>query len=437
MHRATVAFATGLMVAASVLLPGVALAAAPLAGNDQAATNEDTQVTIDLLANDTDPDGDALAIASIAQPANGSVELTPYLGAVSYRPNRNFNGTDRFSYQVSDGTGETASAEVVVFVAAVNDAPVPYKGTATVAEDGSVDILFAASDPDSERCDLVFIAESITQHGRLSPFVDAGCTPNADFAEATYTPLPGYNGLDSISFFVSDGELQGGPARIDITVTPIDDPPVAFPVTVTTAYQTPVTITLTGSDWETCELTFAVVSDPTAGTLLNGGEPPCSGGAPSGPNTDSVRVIYTPRNDFSGVDRFTYTVTADRTTSEPALVEVTVAPPSSMHVGDLDATARRAPGSWSATATIEIEDGAGVGVGGAVVSGWWTDGPGTTCTTDSSGRCSIASPPYSRRLPAATFNVSTVSRAGYVYDDTANHDPDGDSSGSSISVTRP
>src|SRR6266496_1579324 len=177
-------------LATSLLLPSAVMAAAPIAGNDQAVTNEDTPVSIDLLKNDSDPDGDSLHLASIGQPASGTVVLTPVAGFVTYTPRLNFNGQDRFTYTVADSTGATASAIVAVFVNPVNDPPRAWDRVATVPEDGSVSIIFQALDPDKEGCDLVFIAESITAHGHLGPFTDAGCSPNGDMASAVYTPSP-------------------------------------------------------------------------------------------------------------------------------------------------------------------------------------------------------------------------------------------------------
>ncbi|MFB0517175.1 MAG: tandem-95 repeat protein, partial [Candidatus Neomarinimicrobiota bacterium] len=87
----------------------------PLARNDAATTNKDTPVIVYVLANDGDPDGDDLAVASVTQADNGAVEINPD-GSVTYTPNENFSGSDSFTYTISDGKGGLATATVTVYV---------------------------------------------------------------------------------------------------------------------------------------------------------------------------------------------------------------------------------------------------------------------------------------------------------------------------------
>lgn len=97
----------------------------PLQANDDSATMQEDApiVTIDVLANDTDLDNDRLTVISATQGSNGSVTINAN-GTLTYTPNKNFCGTDEFSYIVSDGKGATDTARVNVTVNAVNDAPV-------------------------------------------------------------------------------------------------------------------------------------------------------------------------------------------------------------------------------------------------------------------------------------------------------------------------
>ena len=94
---------------------------APIASNDTATTNEDAPVTIAVLANDGDPDGDPLTVISATAP-NGTVVINAN-GTITYKPVKDFNGTDTITYTISDGQGGTATATVTVTVNAVNDAP--------------------------------------------------------------------------------------------------------------------------------------------------------------------------------------------------------------------------------------------------------------------------------------------------------------------------
>jgi len=95
----------------------------PTANDDTAKAQEDAPlVTIDVMANDTDLDHGRLTIIDATQGSNGSVTINSD-GTLAYMPNRNFCGTDTFTYTISDGNGGTASAIVTVTIEAVNDAP--------------------------------------------------------------------------------------------------------------------------------------------------------------------------------------------------------------------------------------------------------------------------------------------------------------------------
>src|SRR5215204_69450 len=200
--RTVIATATTLALLVTSLAVAPVLAATPVVGNDQTSTPEDTPVTIDLLQNDSDPDGGGVSILSIADPPNGSVERTPIAATIVYTPDRDYNsanGADRFEYTVIDDEGETATGLVMVFVSPVNDPPVAEDRFYTVPEDGSIEVLFVGLDPDKERCDLIFHVEHHTAFGLVGDLSDAGCVEGqGDLARAIYTPFPGYHGADSI-----------------------------------------------------------------------------------------------------------------------------------------------------------------------------------------------------------------------------------------------
>ena len=128
----------------------------PVANDDTAGpTDEDTALVIDpadLLANDTDVDGDTLTLASVAGATNGTVEIIatgPDTGKVRFTPAANYNGTASFTYKATDGSLDSNSATVSIIVNAVNDAPVVdlngadagENAAATFTEDGSPTIL--------------------------------------------------------------------------------------------------------------------------------------------------------------------------------------------------------------------------------------------------------------------------------------------------------
>src|SRR5207245_1587970 len=120
---------------------------APVAGNDAATIDEDTSATVNVLANDTDVDGDTLAVAGVTQGAHGAVVVNADASA-PYSPAANYNGSDQFTYTVSDGHGGTATGTVTVVVNPVNDAPVANGDAATLDEDTSANINVLANDTD-------------------------------------------------------------------------------------------------------------------------------------------------------------------------------------------------------------------------------------------------------------------------------------------------
>jgi V8-like Glu-specific endopeptidase len=88
---------------------------APTAVADQAETPAGTAVTIDVLANDSDPDGDSLELVSVEDPGDGNAEITGS-GQITYLPAEGFAGEDSFDYTVSDSKGATAEGLVTVSV---------------------------------------------------------------------------------------------------------------------------------------------------------------------------------------------------------------------------------------------------------------------------------------------------------------------------------
>jgi subtilisin len=110
---------------------------------------------------------------------------------------------------------------------------------------------------------------------------------------------------------------------------------------------------------------------------------------------------------------------------------------SAMHVGDLDASVSRAFSSWTATVTIQVHSGTEQPVSGATVSGSFSNGGGSfKCKTSSSGLCTVTSKRMLNTTGSMTFSVTAVSKSGLAYTPGANHDPDGDSDGTSIVITR-
>jgi hypothetical protein len=110
---------------------------------------------------------------------------------------------------------------------------------------------------------------------------------------------------------------------------------------------------------------------------------------------------------------------------------------SPMHVGDLDGAASR-KAEWQAKVTITVHDANDKPLSGVTVGGAWTEGASGTagCKTGRRGTCTVVSPAVAKGTPSITFEMMGATADGYVYDADANHDPDGSSDGTEITVTK-
>ena len=183
----------------------------PVAVDDDASGDEDTAITIDVLANDTDADGDTLSISAVGTPANGTAEVVD--GKIVYTPNDDFNGSDTFTYTVSDGAGGTDTATVSITVNPVNDAPVAVDDDASGDEDTAITIDVLANDTDVDGDTLSISAVGTPANG-TAEIVDG---------KIVYTPNDDFNGSDTFEYTVSDG--KGGSDTAMVTVTVDDDGP--------------------------------------------------------------------------------------------------------------------------------------------------------------------------------------------------------------------
>jgi hypothetical protein len=109
-----------------------------------------------------------------------------------------------------------------------------------------------------------------------------------------------------------------------------------------------------------------------------------------------------------------------------------------MHIGDLDGIATVGAKDWQVTVTILVHNASHQPVSGATVYGQSTNSPGTTlkCRTGTVGTCTVTITKIPLGLSELTFGVTNATHATLTYDSTANHDPDGDSSGTKIVIPR-
>lgn len=200
----------------------------PVAVNDTAETDEDTAVIIDVVANDSDPDGNGLTVISVTTPTSGTAVITDPTCCVTYTPNANFNGTDQFDYTITDGNGvtSTATAFVDVTVNAVNDLPVldPIPDqTATTSQPYSYQV--TATDVDVPPDVLTFSLD-------LGPL---GMTIDPSTGLISWTPTVQQDGSHDVTVRVTDSALAIDTQAYTIDVTLVNVAPVITSTPVTTA----------------------------------------------------------------------------------------------------------------------------------------------------------------------------------------------------------
>jgi len=275
---------------ATVTVTVTAVDDAPVANDDTATTPEDTPIDIDVLDNDTDLDGGLMEVASVTQGANGTVTIN-LDGTVNYAPNANFNGVDGFTYTLNGGS----TATVTVTVTAVDDAPVAVADSATTPEDTPIDIDVLANDTDIDAGPMS--VASVTQATNGTVTINLDGTVN-------YSPELNFSGSDSFTYTLNGGST----ATVTVTVTPVNDAPVASPLAFTIANAGSSTGQLVASDVDDTELVFSLLAAPTNGSA-----------------TVSPAGIYTYTHNGTATlsDSFTFSVT-DGELSATATVTVTV-----------------------------------------------------------------------------------------------------------------
>jgi hypothetical protein len=284
----------------------------PVAVDDEATTKEDAAVTVGVLGNDSDVDGDSLTVDSATDGTNGSV-ATAGNGSVVYTPNPDFHGTDSFTYAVADpASTEPTMATVNITVKPVNDAPVAVDDDATTREDTAVTIDVLGNDSDVDGDSLTVPLASVAVHGSVT-IVDDG--------SITYTPDPDFHGTDSFNYTVADPGSEHIAATVNVTVEPVNDAPAADDDEAITQEDTPVTIDVLGndSDVEGDPLTVDSATDGTNGTVAT---------------AEDGSVTYTPHPDFHGTDSFTYAVADSTGAHMMATVSITVEPVNDAPVAD-------------------------------------------------------------------------------------------------------
>ena len=283
---------------------------APVAENDSYSTAEDTALNIaapGVLENDSDPDGDPLTAVLKGNASHGTLTLNAD-GSFSYTPNANFNGSDSFTYRANDGTVDSNTATVSITVTPANDAPVAGDDNYSTAEDTPLVIPAPGvleNDTDIDGDPLSAVLNADPSHGMLTLSSDGSFS---------YTPNANFHGADSFSYHANDGTMDSNIATVIITVTPVNDAPVAENDSYSTGSEKTLAVPAPGvlgndSDPDGDALTAVLDASATHGSVTL--------------NADGS-FSYTPQTNFSGTDSFTYHAADGKLDSNSATVTLTV-----------------------------------------------------------------------------------------------------------------
>jgi large repetitive protein len=287
----------------------------PVAGSDEAFTDEDVPVIVHPLADDSDPDGDSRPPARgdlhqadsrsdlVIRAVSGELGAVTILGqGLEYTPATNFYGVDVVRYRVWDGSDGFASGSIRVSVAPVNDPPAVQDAVATGPEDGI--IAWSAPVEDVETDQLSCSLAEAPRHGKA--------TLSPDCSEGSYVPDEDHNGPDSVRFMVTDGQLVSE-GMVTLDVEPVNDPPDAESIQATGTEDSPMAWTPAVDDVDGDTLSCSLLDTPAHGQASV--SPDCSSGS------------YIPDPNFHGDDGFSYAVSdGSAEPGTPARVTVSILP---------------------------------------------------------------------------------------------------------------
>ena len=279
----------------------------PIANDDSVTVAlDDPAAPVDVLANDSDVDGDQPLIVQTGPASKGTVTITGGGTGLTYQPNAHATGIDSFTYTVGDGNGGFGSGTVHVTITG-NSLPIANMDTLTVLEDDSataVDVL--ANDADLNGDPLLITDTSTPAKGTVA--ITGGGT------SLTYSPAPDANGSDSFTYTISDGKGGLGTATVGVTITPTNDDPVATDNSVTVTFDGPaVPVDVLGNDTDIDDDPLLVVD---AGTASKGIVTITGGGA---------GLTYQANAGETGSDSFIYTVGDGQGGSATGTAHVTIA----------------------------------------------------------------------------------------------------------------
>jgi hypothetical protein len=217
-------------------------------------------ILIPVMNNDTDVDSSALVLTGYTLPTNGTLVVSGT--GFSYTPNSGYIGADSFAYALEDETNLMSNTVIVTLnITSTNVAPTANTGVFTTNEDTSLSSAVTGTDP--EMSTLTYVLDVLPTNGSVTL---------SNTGAFTYVPTANYFGSDSFTFHVSDGVLVSSGALVNLTITSVNDAPIASPLSLTATGNSMANSgnvyigSLSGSDIESL-VTFSVATSPIYGVL--------------------------------------------------------------------------------------------------------------------------------------------------------------------------
>ncbi len=332
-------------------------------GENTATGNGENQTTkITATSSNMTLIPDALVITPQTHATQNSTAV------LKFTPASNQSGESTITLTLDDQTGESNSITTQTFkivVTAVNDIPTASAQTLTTNEDSALSITLAGSD--MENSPLTYSTVAAPAKGVLS-----GSAPNL-----TYTPTLNATGADSFTFKANDGSADSAPATISITITPVNDAPVATPQSLSVASYRNLSVTLAATDVDSSIFTFRVSTQPQHGTL--------TGTAPN--------LVYKSANGYVGTDSFRFIANDGALDSAAGLVsiQVTPAPPNNLPTISINPT----------SVSVNEDDSVGIQITAADADG---DSLSTSITSQVQHGVLTGQMPNYTYAPSANYN---------------------------------
>ena len=295
---------------ASVTITVTPVNDAPTANADSATMNEDAPaLLVNVLANDSDIDGDTLVITA-ATADRGSASVVD--NKIQYTPAANTNGTAIINYTISDGNGGTATTNLTITIIPVNDAPIANADSATIDEDAApilINVLANDSDVDGDSLAINAVSADI---GSVSVVGN----------QIQYTPAADDNGLATVTYTVSDNNGGASTTTLTITITPVNDAPIANADSATMdedAAPILINVLANDSDEDGDSLAISAASADIGSVSVVGNQ-----------------IQYTPEADDNGLATVTYTVSDSNGGASTTTLTITITPVNDAPIANAD-----------------------------------------------------------------------------------------------------